>query len=59
MDGTHVMMVFWKPRSSEGFVGMPSLELVGFERVEVKRGNTETVKIELDVCKRLSVAHGR
>ncbi|KAG5548247.1 hypothetical protein RHGRI_013822 [Rhododendron griersonianum] len=37
---------------------MPSLELVGFERVEVKRGKTGTAKTELDACKRLSVADG-
>lgn len=55
VDGTHVVLVFWKPPSSDGVVGMPILELIAFERVAVKRGKTETVKMELDVCKRLSV----
>ncbi|GFY95509.1 glycosyl hydrolase family protein [Actinidia rufa] len=32
MDGAHVMMVFWKPASSEGVMGMLNLELVVFER---------------------------
>ncbi|PSS26140.1 Beta-D-xylosidase [Actinidia chinensis var. chinensis] len=55
MDGAHVVMVFWKPASSYGVVGMPNLELVGFERVGVQRGKMETVTVKLDVCKRLSV----
>lgn len=58
VDGTPVVLVFWKPGSSKAVAGMPSLELVGFERVEVRRGKTETVKMELDVCKRLSVVDG-
>ncbi|CAL5438160.1 unnamed protein product [Camellia sinensis] len=59
MDGTHVVLVFWKPASSDGVVvGVPNLQLVGFERVAVKRGKTKTVAVELDVCKDLSVVDG-
>ena len=55
MGGAHIMMVFWKPASSKGVVGMLNLELVGLERVGVEIGKTETVVVKLDVCERLSV----
>ncbi|KAF8013718.1 hypothetical protein BT93_I1551 [Corymbia citriodora subsp. variegata] len=55
MDGTHVVLVFWKPLSSRGLVtGVPTQQLVGFERVEVKTGKTQ--KVTVDVCKHLSLA---
>ncbi|GMY38770.1 putative beta-D-xylosidase 5 [Fagus crenata] len=54
-DGTHVILVFWKPASSAEVSGAPNVELVGFERVEVKSGKTESVTVKVDVCKGLSV----
>ncbi|CAK9176754.1 unnamed protein product [Ilex paraguariensis] len=58
IDGPHVVLVFWKPASSQGVTGIPNVQLVGFERVVVKREKMETVTVELDVCKDLSVADG-
>ncbi|KAL7002903.1 putative beta-D-xylosidase 5 [Sarracenia purpurea var. burkii] len=58
MDGAHVVLVFWKPASSQGVVGTPNVQLVGFKRVEVKRGKTETVAVRIDVCKKLSLVGG-
>ena len=54
-DGTHVVLVFWKPASSTEVSGAPNVQLVGFESVEVKRGKTESVTVKVDVCKGLSV----
>ncbi|KAK6916336.1 Glycoside hydrolase, family 3, N-terminal [Dillenia turbinata] len=54
-DGAHVVLVFWKPSSTGGVSGVPNVQLVGFERVEVKKGKIESVKVKLDVCKELSV----
>ncbi|KAK6916335.1 Glycoside hydrolase, family 3, N-terminal, partial [Dillenia turbinata] len=54
-DGAHVVLVFWKPSNSSGVSGVPNVQLVGFERVEVKKGKIESVKVKLDVCKELSV----
>ncbi|XVF44988.1 hypothetical protein PTKIN_Ptkin02bG0169400 [Pterospermum kingtungense] len=55
MNGSHVVLLFWKPPSSGGVTGAPNLQLVGFERVEVNRGKTQTVTISLDVCKELTL----
>ena len=54
-DGAHVVLVFWTPASSAEVSGAPNVQLVGFERVEVKRGKTESVAVRVDVCKELSV----
>ncbi|KAK3412287.1 hypothetical protein EUGRSUZ_I01067 [Eucalyptus grandis] len=57
MDGTHVVLVFWKPPRSRGLItGVPIQQLVGFERAEVKVGKTEKVTVRVDVCKHLSLA---
>ncbi|KAJ9705229.1 hypothetical protein PVL29_003340 [Vitis rotundifolia] len=53
IDGTHVVLAFWKPPRS-GVRGAPRVELVGFDRVEVKRGKTEMVGMRLDVCGKIS-----
>ncbi|XP_052210597.1 probable beta-D-xylosidase 5 [Diospyros lotus] len=58
VDGTHVVLVYWKSASSSGVAGVPNQQLVGFERVEVKKGKTESVSVKIDVCKDLSVADG-
>lgn len=54
MDGSHVVLVFWKP-AAQGPPGMPNIQLVGFEKVEVKHGKTVSVTVKLDVCKDLSI----
>lgn len=62
MNGTHVVMVFWKPPTGSGAVGgAPRLQLVGFERVEVEVGKTKIVRMEIDVCEEMSLvdADGR
>ncbi|KAI3908788.1 hypothetical protein MKW98_029338 [Papaver atlanticum] len=55
-NGSHVVLIFWVPPSSEKVVGLPKRQLIGFERVEVVTGKKESVKIKVDVCKDLSVA---
>ncbi|XP_059652997.1 probable beta-D-xylosidase 5 [Cornus florida] len=55
MDGAHVVLLFWKPACSQGVIGTPNVQLVGFETVEVKKGETGTATMKLDVCKELSV----
>lgn len=55
MGGAHVVLVFWKPPNSS-VAGTPKMELVGFDRVEVRGGRTKNVTIGLDVCRGLSLA---
>ncbi|OMO63382.1 hypothetical protein COLO4_32521 [Corchorus olitorius] len=55
MNGAHVVLLFWKPPSSKGVTGAPNEQLVGFERVDVKRGKTQNVTLSLDVCKELTL----
>ncbi|XP_027161060.1 probable beta-D-xylosidase 5 [Coffea eugenioides] len=55
MDGSHVVLVFWKPAVAQGVTGTPNIQLVGFEKVEVKQGEAESVPVKLDVCKHLSI----
>ncbi|KAJ4824985.1 putative beta-D-xylosidase 5 [Turnera subulata] len=55
MSGDHVVLVFWKPPNSKELTGAPTIELVGFKRVEVKTGKTQNVTLVVDVCKRLSL----
>ncbi|KAH0977831.1 hypothetical protein GBA52_027550 [Prunus armeniaca] len=53
-DGGHVVLVFWKPPRSGMLVGAPNLQLVDFQRVEVKNWQAKLVTMRVDVCKRLS-----
>lgn len=50
-----MVLVFWKPPSSKDLSGAPNVQLVGFERVEVTKGKTESVTLNLDVCKGLNL----
>ncbi|XP_015892611.2 probable beta-D-xylosidase 5 [Ziziphus jujuba] len=54
-DGSHVVLVFWKPPSSADVTGAPIMQLVGFEKTEVTKGKTGFVTVKVDVCKRLSL----
>ncbi|KAF2294442.1 hypothetical protein GH714_011441 [Hevea brasiliensis] len=56
MSGDHVVLAFWKPPNTTEVSSAPNIELVGFSRVEVKRGKTQNVTVTVDVCKRLSLA---
>ncbi|XP_022854516.1 probable beta-D-xylosidase 5 [Olea europaea var. sylvestris] len=55
-DGSHVVLMFWKPGNTSVVTGAPNKQLVGFDRVEVKRKKSKTVTLKLDVCKDLSIA---
>lgn len=50
--GSHVVLMFSKPPSAS-VAGAPNVQLVGFERVDVKRGKIKTVTVRFDVCKGL------
>lgn len=54
-SGAHVVLVFWKPLNTTAVAGAPDVQLVGFERVEVEKGKSETVKVKVEVCKGLSL----
>ncbi|KAL6209912.1 hypothetical protein ACLB2K_020851 [Fragaria x ananassa] len=55
IDGSHVVLAFWKPPSSQGLIGAPNLQLVGFERVEVKYIEAKSLTMRVDVCKGLNL----
>ncbi|KAL6218985.1 hypothetical protein ACLB2K_012192 [Fragaria x ananassa] len=55
IDGSHVVLAFWRPPSSQGLIGAPNLQLVGFERVEVKNRETKSLTMRVDVCKGLNL----
>ncbi|KAK7280258.1 hypothetical protein RJT34_25320 [Clitoria ternatea] len=54
LDGSHVVLVFWEPATSELVTGAPIKQLIGFERVQVVVGTTELVTVKIDVCQVLS-----
>lgn len=54
MDGSHAVLVFWKPPYVGGVAGAPIIELIGFERVELRNGEIKIVKVSIDVCEGLS-----
>jgi len=54
LNGSHVVLVFWEPATSELVSGAPIKQLIGFERVYVMVGMTEFVTVKIDVCELLS-----
>lgn len=52
-DGHHVLIVYDVP--PEEYVGLPIKQVVGFNRVWVKAGETVTVEFKLEVLRSLSV----
>ncbi|KAF3435552.1 hypothetical protein FNV43_RR22641 [Rhamnella rubrinervis] len=54
-DGAHVVLVFWKPASSENLRGAPNVQLVGFEKTVVSKGKIEYLTFKMDVCKILNL----
>ncbi|KAI4298555.1 hypothetical protein L6164_032102 [Bauhinia variegata] len=55
LDGSHVVLVFWEPPSSELISGIPIKQLIGFERVDIKVGKTEFVTVKINICELLTV----
>ncbi|XP_027365901.1 probable beta-D-xylosidase 5 isoform X2 [Abrus precatorius] len=53
-NGSHVVLVFWEPATSEMVTGAPIKQLIGFERVQVVVGMTEFVTVKIDICQLLS-----
>lgn len=53
MDGSHTLLVFSSPPAGEWLV---TKQLVGFEKVHVAAGSERQVRVEIHVCKHLSVA---
>lgn len=54
LDGSHVVLVFWEPPTSEFVTGAPIKQLIGFERAQVNVGVTEFVTVKIDLCQLLS-----
>ncbi|ERM97495.1 hypothetical protein AMTR_s00125p00113140 [Amborella trichopoda] len=54
IHGTHVVLLFWKPPNTTEINGNPKQQLIGFTRVEVKRGEVVLATISVDLCKDLS-----
>ncbi|PNT57483.2 hypothetical protein POPTR_001G294700v4 [Populus trichocarpa] len=55
MNGDHVVLIFWKPPKSAEITGPPNMQLAAFDRVHVKKGNTNNITLAVDVCKGLSL----
>jgi beta-D-xylosidase 4 len=55
MNGDHVVLIFWKPPKSAEITGPPNMQLAAFDRVHVKKGNTNSITLAVDVCKGLSL----
>ncbi|XP_020221972.1 probable beta-D-xylosidase 5 [Cajanus cajan] len=53
-DGSHVVLVFWEPATSEVVTGAPIKQLIGFERVQAVVEMTEFVTVKIDMCQLLS-----
>ncbi|KAH1035939.1 hypothetical protein AAZX31_20G121800 [Glycine max] len=54
LNGSHVVLVFWEPATSEFVIGAPIKQLIGFERVQVVVGVTEFVTVKIDICQLIS-----
>ncbi|KAJ6948840.1 hypothetical protein NC651_002990 [Populus alba x Populus x berolinensis] len=55
MNGDHVVLIFWKPPKSAEITGPPNMQLAVFDRVHVKKGNTNNITLAVDVYKGLSL----
>lgn len=54
-NGTHVVLLFWKPPNSREVYGLPKKQLIGFDRVQVNEGDVKNVSIKVNVCRDMSV----
>ncbi|CAI0467087.1 unnamed protein product [Linum tenue] len=54
VDGTHTMLVFSSPPKQGGEWSMEK-QLIGFEKVELAAGSRKRVRVNVRVCKHLSV----
>ncbi|XP_059646918.1 putative beta-D-xylosidase [Cornus florida] len=52
IDGTHTLLVFSAPPAGKW---APNKQLVGFEKVHVVGGGQQRVRVDIEVCKHLSV----
>lgn len=52
MDGTHTFLVFSKPPAGKW---SPTKQLIGFQKVSLAAGSQQRVRIDVHVCKHLSV----
>ncbi|KAK1279202.1 putative beta-D-xylosidase 5 [Acorus gramineus] len=52
-DGSDVVMVYSRPPTH--ILGMPQKQVIGFQRVFVRAGETETAKFSLNACKSFGV----
>ncbi|KAK1316321.1 putative beta-D-xylosidase 5 [Acorus calamus] len=52
-DGSDVVMVYSRPPTH--ILGMPQKQVIGFQRVFLRAGETETVKFSLNACKSFGV----
>lgn len=52
LDGTHTLLVFSEPPAGKWSA---SKQLIGFEKVHIVAGSQQRVKVNVDVCKHLSL----
>ncbi|KAJ4722056.1 Beta-D-xylosidase [Melia azedarach] len=52
MDGTHTLLVFSTPPAGNWD---PNKQLIGFKKVHIAAGSLQNVKVDIHVCKHLSV----
>ncbi|KAJ7980341.1 Beta-D-xylosidase [Quillaja saponaria] len=52
MDGTHTLLIFSTPPAGKWFA---TKQLVGFEKVHVLAGSKQRVRVDIHVCKHLSI----
>lgn len=57
-NGTHVVLLFWKPPNSSDAHGLPKQQLIGFDRVQVNTGQVEHLSLKVNVCRDLNVVDG-
>ncbi|XP_068656838.1 probable beta-D-xylosidase 5 [Aristolochia californica] len=58
-NGTHVVLLFWKPPTSDKVSGTPNQQLIGFERVHLKRGEVKNLSLKVDICRDFIVVDGQ
>lgn len=57
-NGTHVVLLFWKPPNSSDVNGLPRQQLIGFDRVQVTTGQVKHLSLKVNVCRDLNVVDG-
>ncbi|XP_058081215.1 probable beta-D-xylosidase 5 [Magnolia sinica] len=57
-NGTHVVLLFWKPPTSSDVSGPPKQQLIGFDRVQVGTNEVAGMQFTVDVCRDMNVVDG-